>query len=76
VNGHFIPAYQLHLGGKIGAGEARVGDPLDKIPAKHVPKAVAALLRLYKEARLEEEPFPTSCSAGRARGSRRSSRRS
>lgn len=57
VNGHMIPAYQLHLGGKIGPGDARIGDPLDKIPAKHVPKAVAAILRLYQTVRLEEEPF-------------------
>lgn len=57
VNGHFIPAYQLHLGGKVEGGSARIGDPLDKIPAKHVPKVVATLLGLYKEARLEEESF-------------------
>jgi sulfite reductase beta subunit-like hemoprotein len=57
VGGRMVPAYQLHLGGRIANGEARIGKALDKIPAKNVPGAVAALLRLYRKERNGDEPF-------------------
>ena len=52
-----IPAYQLHLGGRIAHGEATIGQPLEKIPARNVPKAVTALLGLFQEDRRNEESF-------------------
>jgi len=52
-----MPAYQVHLGGEAGRDAARIGDAMDKIPAKRVPAAVAALLRRYTEARTPDETF-------------------
>lgn len=52
-----IPAYQLHLGGRTGAGEAKIGEAVDKIPARNVPRAVTALLTLFREGRQGEETF-------------------
>jgi len=57
VNGRQIPAYQLHLGGRVGAGEARFGEVMEKIPAKNVPKVVLALLDLYRTERGDRESF-------------------
>jgi hypothetical protein len=57
VDGKQIPAYQLHLGGRIGQGSARIGDALDKIPARAVPKAISALLQLFQAEREAGELF-------------------
>jgi sulfite reductase (ferredoxin) len=58
IDGKQVPAYQLHLGGAIGAGTARIGTALDKIPARRAPAAVAALLRWYGEERAPGEALP------------------
>lgn len=52
-----IPAYQLHFGGRIGPGDARIGDAVEKIPARNVPRVVAALLGLYQKERRDVESF-------------------
>lgn len=52
-----VPAYQLHLGGQVGAGEARLGEATEKIPARNVPKVVAALLHFYGQERINGESF-------------------
>jgi sulfite reductase (ferredoxin) len=58
INGRQVPAYQIHLGGAIGDGTARIGRPLDKIPARRAPAAVAFLLSWYSKARSGEESLP------------------
>ena len=57
IDGVSVPSYQLHLGGSIGAGEARIGRALEKIPARNVPRAIAALLDLYATERRSSESF-------------------
>ena len=57
IGGRQVPSYQLHLGGRVDHGEARIGDPLEKIPAKQVPKVVAALLELFRKERRGNESF-------------------
>ncbi len=52
------PAYQLHLGGSVGPGRARIGRATWKVAAKRAPGAVAALLDLYREGRTAAESFP------------------
>jgi sulfite reductase (ferredoxin) len=58
INGRQVPAYQIHLGGSIGDGTARIGQALDKIPARRVPEAVATLLKWYAQERAEGEALP------------------
>ena len=58
IAGKQIPAYQLHLGGRVGHGEARIGQTLEKLPARHVPRVVSALLRLFQAERSQGESFP------------------
>ena len=58
INGRQVPAYQIHLGGSIGDGTARIGEALDKIPARRVPEAVATLLKWYAQERAEGEALP------------------
>jgi sulfite reductase beta subunit-like hemoprotein len=57
VGGRQIPAYQIHFGGGVGHGEARIGEAIDKVPAKNAPAAVAALLALVQAERKDAEPF-------------------
>ncbi|HZN04048.1 MAG TPA: nitrite/sulfite reductase [Candidatus Polarisedimenticolia bacterium] len=58
VNGKQVPAYQIHLGGSIADGTGRIGQALDKIPARRVPAAVATLLKWYAGERGETETLP------------------
>jgi sulfite reductase (ferredoxin) len=58
IDGRQVPAYQLHLGGAIGPGTARIGTALEKIPARRAPAAVASLLRWYGEERTAGETLP------------------
>jgi sulfite reductase beta subunit-like hemoprotein len=55
VGGRQVPAYQVHLGGQVGAGSGRIGEALDKLPARRVPAAVGAILRLYASERRPDE---------------------
>jgi len=57
IDGVKVPAYQLHFGGAVGHGEARIGRALEKIPARQAPKAVAALLAAFGREREEGESF-------------------
>ena len=58
INGKQVPAYQIHLGGSIADGTGRIGQALDKIPARRVPAAVATLLKWYAGERGETETLP------------------
>jgi sulfite reductase (ferredoxin) len=57
VDGVKVPAYQLHFGGAIGAGQARIGRALEKIPARHVPGAIRALIEVYAAERAGDVSF-------------------
>ena len=57
VDGKTVPAYQLHLGGRADAGNARIGKAMDKIPARRVPGLVKALLEQYRSDRIAGESF-------------------
>jgi sulfite reductase (ferredoxin) len=52
-----VPAYQLHLGGKVGNGEARIGRAAYKLAAREVPNAVTALLDLHRRLKAPGESF-------------------
>src|SRR5574337_1205111 len=56
-NGEQAPTYQLLVGASLGSGERRFGKPLARIPAKHVPEAVKALLEFFRAERAPEELF-------------------
>jgi sulfite reductase beta subunit-like hemoprotein len=56
-NGEQAPTYQMLLGGSLVPGSPRYGTPVARIPAKHVPDAVRALLALYRRERAAGEPF-------------------
>ncbi|HSK38490.1 MAG TPA: nitrite/sulfite reductase, partial [Arenibaculum sp.] len=64
VGGQSLPAYQVHIGGGIAQGGATIGRVADKIVARRVPGAVAALLRTWAAGRRVDESFPDY--AGRA----------
>jgi len=57
-DGRLLPAYQLHLGGRITPQGVQFGQlfPL-KFPAKRVPEVVHQLLALYKAERQPGESF-------------------
>ncbi len=52
-----LPAYQLHLGGRVGHGEAEIGKAIYKVAAKKVPEVVSVLLDLYKKEKRQDESF-------------------
>jgi sulfite reductase (ferredoxin) len=58
IDGRLLPAYQLHLGGRITPGGVQFGQqfPL-KFPAKRVPEVVGHLLQLYRTERQPGESF-------------------
>ncbi len=53
-----LPAYQLHLGGRISQEGTRIGQATFKIPARSAPDAIAALLERFHGEREEAESFP------------------
>ncbi|GAC1434018.1 MAG: nitrite/sulfite reductase [Solirubrobacteraceae bacterium] len=58
INGHAMPAYIPHLGGRYEGGEVVYGTRLKaRIPAKRVPEAVERWLRKYEAERIENEEF-------------------
>ncbi len=57
INGKLAPHYQLLVGGGWEQGAARFGQPVAKIPAKHVPEAVERLLQCYRRQREDGETF-------------------
>ncbi len=56
-HGEQAPTYQVLLGGSLEPATPRYGKPVARIPARHVPEAVVALLDLYRRERLDGEPF-------------------
>ena len=57
IDGVQVPSYQLHFGGDARGGDARIGRALEKIPARQAPRAVAALIDLFRRERREGEAF-------------------
>jgi sulfite reductase beta subunit-like hemoprotein len=58
VNGRPMPAYVAHIGGRYQNGELKYGERLKvRLPAKRVPDAIEAWIRLYESERNEGEPF-------------------
>ncbi|VAX29641.1 Ferredoxin--sulfite reductase [hydrothermal vent metagenome] len=57
VNGVLTPHYQLHLGGGLNAETPTLGKSKIKLPAKNMPSAVLALIRLFRSERQREENF-------------------
>lgn len=53
-----VPAYEIFVGGRHGAGGVRYGTRLRvKVPAKAVPEVVPAFLVFYRDQRLPGEAF-------------------
>lgn len=57
IEGHLIPAYQLHLGGRSTDQGVAFGHLAGKYPAKRIPEVVDALLAHYREHRTPGESF-------------------
>jgi sulfite reductase beta subunit-like hemoprotein len=57
VAGRAVPHYQLLVGGGFGDGRVRFGQPVAKLPSKHVPQALERLLQCYRRERTDHEPF-------------------
>ena len=58
INGRLLPAYQLHLGGRITPGGVQFGQLFAlKFPAKRIPDVVRHLLKLYRAERRQGESF-------------------
>jgi sulfite reductase (ferredoxin) len=58
VGEHTIPAYVAHIGGVYEGGEVGYGARLKvRLPAKRVPDAIEAWIRLYESERGDGEPF-------------------
>jgi sulfite reductase beta subunit-like hemoprotein len=56
-NGQQVPTYEMLLGAKLTPGQASYAKPMARIPAKNVPGAVEAILRLYQKERRNGESF-------------------
>jgi sulfite reductase beta subunit-like hemoprotein len=55
--GRQVAAYQVYVGGGLGAGATRFAAPFARVPAKNAPALVERLLALYRKERLTGEPF-------------------
>ncbi len=56
-HGEQAPTYQMLIGGSLEPGNPHFGKPVARVPAKHVPSAVKALLALYRSDRTAGELF-------------------
>ncbi len=56
-NGRQVPTYEMLLGASVAPGQAQYGKPVARIPAKNIPGAVEAVLRLYQKERQDGESF-------------------
>ena len=56
-NGQQVPTYEMLLGARLLPGQAQYGKPVARIPAKNIPGAVEAVLRLYQKERADGESF-------------------
>jgi sulfite reductase (ferredoxin) len=58
IGGRLLPAYQLHLGGRITGQGVQFGQVFGlKFPAKRVPEVIQQLITLYRAGRRPEESF-------------------
>jgi sulfite reductase beta subunit-like hemoprotein len=58
VNGRAMPAYVAHVGGRYQDGEFGYGQRLKvRLPAKRVPDAIEAWIRMYEAERTDGEAF-------------------
>src|SRR3954469_20594656 len=58
VGGHAMPAYVAHIGGRYENGELQYGTRLKvRLPAKRVPDAIEAWIKLYEAERGNGEAF-------------------
>jgi sulfite reductase beta subunit-like hemoprotein len=58
VNGHAMPAYVAHVGGRYENGDVAYGQRLKvRLPAKRIPDAIEAWIRMYETQRNEGEAF-------------------
>jgi sulfite reductase beta subunit-like hemoprotein len=58
VNGRAMPAYVAHIGGRFENGDLQYGTRLKvRLPAKRIPDAIEAWIKLYESERSEGEPF-------------------
>ncbi|MFN7133528.1 MAG: nitrite/sulfite reductase, partial [Myxococcales bacterium] len=57
LGGKPAPVYQMLLGGGLGKDGAKFGRMIAKIPARHAPAVVQAVLELYRSQRAEGEAF-------------------
>jgi sulfite reductase beta subunit-like hemoprotein len=58
IGGHAMPAYVAHIGGRYEDGELQYGTRLKvRLPAKRVPDAIEAWIRLYEDQRVDGEAF-------------------
>ncbi|MFL5841928.1 MAG: nitrite/sulfite reductase [Thermoleophilaceae bacterium] len=58
VNGRPMPAYIAHVGGRYEGGELAYGQRLKvRLPAKRVPDAIEAWIRMYESEREDGEAF-------------------
>jgi sulfite reductase beta subunit-like hemoprotein len=58
VNGHAMPAYVAHIGGRFDDGKLQYGTRLKvRLPAKRVPDAIEAWIKLYETQRNDGEAF-------------------
>jgi sulfite reductase (ferredoxin) len=58
VNGHAMPAYIAHIGGRFENGDLQYGTRLKvRLPAKRVPDAIEAWIKLYEDQRNDGEAF-------------------
>jgi sulfite reductase beta subunit-like hemoprotein len=56
-HGQQVPTYQMLLGASLGTSQPHYARPMARVPAKNIPGAVEALLRLYQGERQPREPF-------------------
>lgn len=56
-HGQQAPTYQMLLGASLEGSQVRYARAMARIPAKNIPGAVEALLRLYQGERQPREPF-------------------
>jgi sulfite reductase beta subunit-like hemoprotein len=58
IGGRPMPAYVAHIGGRYEGGHVEYGTRLKvRLPAKRVPDAIEAWIRLYEEQRADGEAF-------------------
>ena len=56
-HGQQAPTYQMLLGASLEPGQVHYAKPVARVPAKNIPGAVEALLRLYRAERQPSESF-------------------